>query len=231
MKLLVNSPADIRERMTETRLRKGDAAERLASELRRAVVSGEFQPGEPLRQEELAERFSSSRMPVREALRALDAEGLVRLVPNRGAIVAPIDAREFQENVEMREAAETLAMKLAIPHVSNALLDEAAMIQKDIEASGNADFGYLNKAFHCTLYRPCDRPRLLAHISGLHDIAGRYLTFTLSNLGYSSRSSDEHRLLLKACYDRDAERAVEILRTHIVGAGEALSSFLRDREG
>lgn len=214
------------EKAAEKKARKGDRAADLAFSIRQAIITGEFEPGSPLRQEELAKTYNASRMPVREALRMLNAEGLIRIYPNRSAVVAPIDALELRENYEMREAAERLAVKLAIPQLSNAQIDAAALIQEQIDACEPGAFGALNKQFHQTLYQPCQRPRLLAHISGLHDIAERYLRFTIAKLGYTELSAREHRDLLEACYQRDLERALAITSAHIVEAGRTLERFL-----
>ena len=206
----------------------------LVSRLRQLIITGEIPPGSPLRQEELARSFDASRMPVREALRTLSAEGLVLLRPNRGAIVAPIDADEMREIVEMREAAEVLAIRLAIPHLSNAQIDAAARIHrqighKQIGASDERTFGQLNKAFHMTLYEPSARPRLLAHISALLDVAERYLQFALVRLDYVGTSAEEHRAILDACYARDGNAAARLISDHIVHAGKALEAYLRKR--
>ncbi|MEP3246504.1 MAG: GntR family transcriptional regulator [Sneathiella sp.] len=211
--------------------KKGDRTELLVEALRTAIILGELEPGQALRQEELAQNYSSSRMPVREALRTLSGEGLVQLIPNRGAIVAPINADELQENTEMREVSELLALRLAVPHLSNAQIDEAAAIQDLIERSSIEKFGGLNKAFHAKLYEPCKRPRLLAHITSLHDIAERYMHYTLSRLDYTEASSDEHRMLLDACYQRDVEAAQAILSNHISKAGVVLGTHLRNLRG
>jgi len=213
--------------MTEEK-KRGDRALGLVQRIRQAIIAGDLPPGSALRQEELAATFASSRMPVREALRTLDAEGLVRLIPNRGAIVAPIDADELRENFEMREVSEVLAIRLALPHLSNAQIDRAARIQERIDHCDLAEFGPLNKAFHLTLYEPANRPRLIAHIGGLHDIADRYLRFTLAKLDYADRSAEQHAALLDACYRRDEAAAMALTAQHIVDAGQTLETYLRD---
>lgn len=215
--------------MSNESLKRGDRAQHIEVQLREAIIAGKLAPGSALRQEELAKRFASSRMPIREALRTLNAEGLVQLIPNKGAIVSPIDANELRENFEMREVAETLAIRLAVPNLSNAQIDRAAQIQAAIVGSEVIDFGPANKAFHTTLYAPAERPRLIAHILGLHDIADRYLRFTLLHLDYIVRSSDEHDAILEACYRRDVEAAVRLTSAHITHAGRTLERFLRDR--
>ncbi len=208
--------------------RSGDQTRVLITELRKEIISGALRPGEPLRQDVIAERYKVSRMPVREALRVLEAEGLALLVPNKGASVAPLDLLELQEIYEMRVSAETLALRLSLPEISNAQIDRAARIQDDIESADLRDFGALNKAFHRTLYEPCGRPRLLAHIDGLNDVADRYLRFTIKALDYAERSNSDHRALLEACRKRDEVEALSILSSHIIDAGEVLKNYLTD---
>ena len=177
-----------------------------------------------LRQEELAKAYASSRMPVREALRTLNVEGLVQFHPNRGAVVSPVDPFELHENYEMRDVSEGLAIRLAIPQLSNAQIDKAAAIQRQIDSCHIDEFGALNKEFHLTLYEPCRRPRLISHISTLHDIAERYLRFTIMTFNYYSRSSEEHRELVDSCYQRNVDRAVSITSSHIIEAGRTWSN-------
>lgn len=208
-------------------LNRGDRAQELAILLRRQIVSGQLLPGMPLRQEELARSFDTSRIPVREALRLLQAQGLVQLEPNKGAIVTPLQVEDLREITEMRDAAERLAMKTALPHLSNAQIDLASTIQDEIEQSDIADYGRLNKELHLTLYRFCDRPRLLEHISNLHDAAERYLGFTLTQLDYVAQSSTEHRAILDACYSRDENKVLKLLSLHILEAGATLEKSLR----
>lgn len=209
--------------------RGSDQVTALTDELRAQIITGDLRPGQPLRQELLADRFATSRMPIREALRVLEAEGLVVLVPHKGATVAPLDPDELEEVYEMRVVAETLALRRAIPELSNAQIDRAERIQDRAEAGGLRGFGSLNKAFHTTLYAPCGRPRLLAHIAGLVDVANRYLTFTAGSLDYRDRSHREHRDLLAACRRRDEAAASDLLARHITEAGETLLRYLRDQ--
>jgi DNA-binding GntR family transcriptional regulator len=206
--------------------RSGEHAALIAEALRDQIISGALKAGEALRQERLASRFETSRMPVREALRILENEGFVVMAPNKGAVVAPLDAADMREIYEMRAVAEMLAMRLAIPEISNAQIMRAIEIQAQAEQSPIQDFGALNRKFHETLYSPCARPRLLAHINSLCDLADRYLRIAATSLGYTERSHREHRALLEAVEARDADRAARILNAHIMDAGEALHAFL-----
>lgn len=209
--------------------RTGEQANRIARALRDEIVSGALKAGQPLRQERLAEAFETSRIPVREALRILESEGLVQLSPNKGACVAPLDIEAFREVYEMRAVLETLALRLAIPELTNRQIDHAAMIQEEAEASPPADFGALNKAFHMALYEPCARPRLLSQASGLNDIADRYLKLAATQLNYLDHSHREHHALLDACRRRDGTAACGILGRHIEDAGNTLYVLLSRR--
>ncbi|TQV82303.1 GntR family transcriptional regulator [Denitrobaculum tricleocarpae] len=206
--------------------RHGEQATEVLEVLREDIVSGRLQAGSVLRQQLLAERFGVSRMPIREALYRLEAEGFISFTPNKGAMVAPVSAADLQEIYEMRVAAETLALRLALPELTNAQIGRAEDLQEKMESAPVADFGRLNAAFHTTLYQPCARPRLLAHIENLSNAADRYLRMTVSTLDYAKVSHGEHRALLDACWRRDEMAAIESLTRHIEDAGRKLHERL-----
>jgi DNA-binding GntR family transcriptional regulator len=209
--------------------RPGDQSDELAAALRRRIVVGEIAAGTPLRQEDLARRLDVSRMPLREALRTLAAEGLVTVRPNRGAAVAPIDADELREITDLRVALETLAIRQAVPGLSNDRIDAAGAIQDEIERGDDEAFVALNAQFHMTLYEATGRPLLLRQIATFHSMSERYLRVAIGDLGLNPRSSREHRALLDACYARDADRAATVLTEHIVIPGRAVEASLRQR--
>lgn len=203
-----------------------DQARRIADRLRERIVGGELAAGRPLRQERLAQEFGTSRMPVREALRLLQAEGFVEVVRNRGATVARIDLEDLQEIYELRGLCEPFALALAIPDLTDRRIAAAGALQDDLERGPLEAFGRLNKAFHMTLYEACGRGRLLSHIGLLNDAADRYLRMAIVRLDYAERSHAEHRALLDACRARDVARATELLHGHIRTAGASLVAAL-----
>ena len=207
--------------------RKGDQSDELATTLRRRIVLGDFVAGTPLRQEDLARSLSVSRMPLREALRTLAAEGFVDIRPNRGAVVAPIDADELREITDLRVVLETMAIRHAIPRLSNDQIDAAAAIQDEIERGHDPEFVALNAQFHITLYEAMSRPMLLRQITTFHSLSERYLRVAIGDLGLNPRSSREHRALLDACYARDAETAASLLSEHIQAPGRAVETRVR----
>lgn len=203
----------------------------IADALRSAIVAGLFREGQSLRQDEIATQFGVSRIPVREALRQLEAEGLVTLHPNRGATVSTLSPVEIQEICEIRIALETTAIGLAIPQMTALDLQKAKAIleatEKEIEASRSVE---LNWEFHATLYTPANRPRLLGMIKTLHVNIDRYVRLLLEKMNYLEQSQQEHYQLLDACMRQDTKAAVKLLKRHIEAVGEQLAVYLHKQQ-
>ncbi|TWT10938.1 GntR family transcriptional regulator [Reyranella sp. CPCC 100927] len=198
-------------------------AERVAGILREAIAKGSLKAGTVLRQDELAARFGFSRMPIRDALRQLEAEGIVSIHPTRGAFVAGMDSAEISEIYAVRELLEVEALKLSCPKLTEAQLTEASAILDKIDVEPDVGrWGTLNRAFHLTLYGACGNARLLGLIEAQHNAADRYVRVLLSNLDYRARSQSEHRKLLAACRKRDVARAVMWLAKHLREGSETL---------
>ena len=208
------------------RHRLGQDAASIAAVLRADIVSGVLAPGSRLGQEQLAERFATSRMPVRDGLRMLEGEGLVLIPRNRSAVVAPLDAADCREITQMRAVLEPLALGHAIAEISDRQLARAERIQADLERADEAQFGALNKMFHQALLTAAQKPRLLAIIASLHELSERYVHVAAIGLDHAGRSHVEHRALLRACRQRDASVACDLLASHIRDAGEALARQL-----
>jgi DNA-binding GntR family transcriptional regulator len=198
---------------------------RLVDRLRREIVTGAIAPGASLGQEDLAERFGVSRMPVREAIRHLQVLGFVTIEANRRARVATLSCADFLEIYDMRAAAETLAIASAMPHLTNLHLDEAAAVQSRIEASDPSGYGGLNMRFHMTLYRPSGRARLLSHVEMLYNASDLYLSMAVAGPKIFDRSNREHRRLIEICRRRDTGAATDCVRRHIEGARDALAQL------
>lgn len=206
-------------------------ADQVSAVLREAIAGGALPGGAVLRQDELAARFGFSRMPIRDALRQLETEGLVTIHPTKGAFVAMMDGREIREIYAIRELIEIEALSLSCPRLTDEKLEEAGDILGQIDAEANAArWGALNAAFHSALYSQCGNDRLLALIDAHHSAADRYVRVLLSNLDYHGRSQREHRELLAACRKRDRKKAVAALRSHLREGSETLFNAVRDRE-
>ena len=212
--------------MKRKRIRNGDTAEQIAAVLRAEIVAGDHAPGAILYQEELAERFQTSRMPIRDSLKILEREGLVVVPANKSATVAPLDPAHFIEINEMRAVAEPLALRTAIPELTNRQIELAVEIQTRAEQSDIANFATLNKDFHMALMEPCGKPLLIAHIASLNDLSQRYFQIAATELKYAKRSDEEHRALIGACMKRDVTAACKILEQHILSASEEMQTLI-----
>jgi DNA-binding GntR family transcriptional regulator len=198
--------------------------------LRERILHGVYPEGEPLRQDAIAEELGVSRIPVREALRQLEAEGLVTFNPHRGAVVSTLSLDEIEELFELREQIELDLFRRAMPNITaqdvaraKEILDtyETALTNGDV-----ASWGEMNWQFHSTLYAPSRRPFTLGFAQKLHQQCDRYLRMQLALTHGELRASEEHRGILGSVKKKDARRAVQLLRDHIVGAGRLLRDFL-----
>ncbi|MBP2302950.1 GntR family transcriptional regulator [Azospirillum picis] len=206
------------------------ATEFVEAAMREAILAGTLPAGSPLRQEELAAAFGVSRMPVREALRQLEARALVEFHPHRGAVVAEISAEDSADIGAIRAALEPAALRLSLPRLTPEDFALAAELIAEMDAESDPGrMGELNRRFHMTLYARAGRPRLLALVEQHLAAADRYLRFQFAALGYHPRSQDEHHALLAACRAGDADAACEAVTRHVLQAGDLLAAFLRDR--
>lgn len=217
--------------VADGRMRFRTASAFVAGALRSAILTGAIEPGTALRQDELATVFDVSRMPIREALRQLEAEGLIDFKPHKGAVVTVLMAHDAGEIYEMRSMAETFALRISLGTLTDSALDSAEAVQEQMEREKDVmQWGILNEEFHRILYSGVERVRLSALIGTLNASVDPYIRFLLKNLNYVSQSHNEHRQLLAACRARDVNAAVEILNSHLTNGGKALTEFLRERE-
>jgi DNA-binding GntR family transcriptional regulator len=194
------------------------ASERVAASLRRAILSGRYEPGSRIRQETLAEEFGTSRQPVRLALKRLESEGLVVLIANSGAWVARLDVDECIEIHKIRERLEALAIEEATPHLSAATIERLKTTQDRIETIGDIEvFLRLDREFHLIAYSACGMPRLTRDIERFWDSTHHYRRAFARAVGPEGLRSAgwEHRLLIEAIENRDAAGAGRLVAAHI----------------
>jgi DNA-binding GntR family transcriptional regulator len=205
----------------------GNTPELIAASLRTAILQNQIKSNQPLRQDQLAEQFGVSKIPVREAMVQLRAEGLVAFAPNRGFVVSELSPAEVEEIYAMRTALETMALEKAIPKLRSAdLIRAAGVLEISRTEEDRLQWGELNWEFHATLYQAAAWPRLLSTIQMLHNNVARYLLIYLGRLSARDASQAEHLKILHACRKNDAERAVKILQQHLGRASERLVAFL-----
>lgn len=208
-----------------------NTAELIAGALRADILQGRLKSSQPLRQDDIAAKFGVSKIPVREALYQLKAEGLVTFIPNRGAAVSELSIQEVDEIYAMRIALETVALQRALPRLTIADLTRADDILIAIDHEQNvARWSELNWEFHATLYAPANLPRLLDWVHTLHVNVARYLVIYLASLDYQTTSQQEHRTIVTACRHGDIETATKTLQLHLQSASQQLTTFLTQRQ-
>jgi len=194
------------------------ASERVAAHLREAILGGDIKPGERLRQEEIAERLGASRLPVREALRMLEAEGLTELEPNKGARVPLLGSREVDLLYQMRERLEPLALAESMPSLGQADLHGLGQLQSRIQDwPGVAEFIVLDREFHLLSYSRCNMEPLFTTVTRLWNSTQYYRRIYMMLTGATGHwiVNAEHNLLLDAVRRGDATNAGFYLQGHI----------------
>lgn len=196
--------------------------------LRSAIADGTFATGAKLSQDGIASMFGTSRIPVREALRQLESEGLVEIVPNRGAVVAGLSFVEAIDVMDIRIGLECRALELAVP---NLLESDLAAAEQVLEAYDRASrpehWGEMNRRFHQILYEPCDRPRLVALIETNVSHISRFARTHISRLTGKGEPQRDHHDIVAACRRGDPERAARALRDHLLRTQKVLLSAAR----
>jgi DNA-binding GntR family transcriptional regulator len=196
----------------------GAAGARIASELRDAILDGEYVPGARIRQEDLAERSGASRVPVREALRMLEAEGLLTLVANTGAWVTRLTLADCEELYRIRERIEPLLLAYSIPALSPSAIDRFAELADAMEAADDVEeFLRLDREFHLGSYAGAETSVLGDLVLGLWNRTQHYRrAFTRVFRSEGDRSvHHDHQLLVAAFRRGDTEEAERILAAHI----------------
>ena len=210
------------------------AANQVVQELRERILSGDLPVGAHLRQEAVAEMFGLSRIPVREALQRLDAEGWVTFAPHRGAFVAGLSALEVAELFELRLLLEPHLLERAVPRFGTedlqALRAAAERFEAALEQDDRAAWGAANRAFHRQLYAPAGRPRIAALAQGFDLRVEAYVGAHLALDGIRERATAEHRRLVAAVEAGDGVRAVGFLRTHLERTRADLVGWIVQRE-
>ncbi len=204
--------------------------------LREKILSGELREGEQLRQDAIASEFQISRIPVREALSHLAAEGLINIVANRGAVVSALSPDEIMQMFETRAALECYMLRCAIPNMKQEDFEAAEDVLKHYEESLEKDsevksWGAWNWSFHSALYIPAGRAFMLAYVKNLNVNCDRYTRLHLLFTRELHRAGQAHRELLDACKTKDPDVAAAALWKHITEAGECLKEIIqRHRE-
>lgn len=206
------------------RSRHETAQELVLETLREAILDGILPPGARLRQEDLAAAFKTSRIPVREALRVLEYEGLAESEPHRGFAVTALDADQIEEIYELRTVLETHAVRVAVPLLTQPDLDDLQRLYDAMEAAQAADEKLATREqFYLRLYSVTARPRLVGLIARLRQEVARSLRWKLVQ-----HSPSHHELFFEAVKSGDADLAAAELAAHYRKVVALLRRFLRE---
>jgi DNA-binding GntR family transcriptional regulator len=201
--------------------------QKVLESLREAIMRGYLESWQQLRQDDIAFQLGVSRIPVREALMQLEAEGLVTFYPYKGAVVSTLSPDEAKEIFEIRFILESEALRFAFPNLSNDVLDEALRLVEEAGAEkDSANWSDQNWKFHSFLYQYAKRPRLLAMIDSLNQNIDRYIRIYLRTLSFQSESIEAHKQLITALRERNIEKAVDLLKEHLKNAEHHIIQYL-----
>ncbi len=199
-----------------TTLRRTNVAQEVAAGLREEILRARLPPGSRLRQEQIAARFGVSTTPVREAFRALEAEGLVRLDPGKGVLISRPSIDSVRETYEIRAALENLAIRHAVRALTEDDLTELAWLLEEMDHTEDAvRWIEMNNTFHDMIYAAAGRPKLRGMILNLRDSMAGYMHSAIQGAVASGRASREHKEILTACRTRDVEAAQRAVAIHI----------------
>ena len=199
--------------------------------LRQAILRGELKPGERLMEIQLANKLGVSRTPIREAIRKLELEGLVLMIPRRGAEVAEITEKSLRDVLEVRGALEELAVKLACQKITDEQIQELRMAEKEFEmalSSGDVTvYAEADVKFHDVIYRATDNQRLIQLLFNLREQMYRYRVEYLKREEAHGNLLIEHRRIIETIANRDMDAAVDAVCQHIDNQVSAVIDTIR----
>lgn len=203
--------------------------------IREKILSGEIKAGQPLRQAALATELNVSRIPIREALLQLEAEGLVSFEPHKGATATELNADQVDELFELRAMLESDLLASSIPNLSDEKLEEATSLLKQLDRALGTEnaankWSELNSSYHDCLYSASDKPQTKDLVNILNKNADRYIRMHLLWAGGISKAESEHNEILTHCKNKDIDKAIMVLKKHILGSRDEIKSFLLGRE-
>lgn len=209
------------------KIKAASTADLIANELKKMLNNGVFSDGDRLVERDLASQFSVSRIPMREAIKRLENDGLVEIFPNRGAVVKKLSVADVNEIYQLRALLESEAIFLSVNNLTFEELAKAELIHNVLESS--TDFvqqGRLNRELHDLLYSKCNNSRLLSMIDNARNQIERYEYLQRNLLSKTVFFQEDHHSILEACKQRNAELAKEKTKEHIQNAGKVLGEFL-----
>lgn len=209
-------------------------SQQVYAHLRAGILDSTYPPGSSLPEEAMAAKLNVSRVPIREALRRLSAEGLVTVVPRQGATVTELTSKQFLDAYQVREVLEVLAVRLAVPRLTQDDLDQLDALQHAMHLAADANdaeaFFAVNAEFHGFVVDKADNGDLKSIYDSLIDRMRRYRTPSLDLRGGMTTSLDEHATLLIAIREGNTDEAAHLMAQHIHVPQGALEEELGSEE-
>jgi len=200
--------------------------------LRKAILKGEFQPGERLMEIMLANRLGVSRTPVREAMRQLENDGLVIMVPRKGAQVAKITRRELYDVLEVRKSLEILAVEKACERITKeqeeAIIEAEKAFRQLVDTDDITAIAEADVAFHDVIYEAAGNRRLTQILSNLREQMYRFRVEHLKNKSSRAALADEHLAIMEAVLKQDSDRAKYLTGVHIDNQKRSIDNKLEE---
>ena len=197
--------------------------------LRQAILRGELKPGERLMEIQLAERLGVSRTPIREAIRKLELEGLVLMIPRRGAEVAKISEKNLRDVLEVRRCLEELAVELACQRMDDEALERLALAHKKfMEVVKGTDMMQMAEAYHDVIYEATGNQRLIQLLNNIREQMYRYRLEYIKDAGKRQILVHEHERILAALQQHHVKEAKDAMREHIENQEITVSQKIKE---
>ncbi|GCA67399.1 GntR family transcriptional regulator [Mediterraneibacter butyricigenes] len=202
--------------------------------LRQAILRGELKPGERLMEIQLANKLGVSRTPIREAIRKLELEGLVLMIPRKGAEVAEITEKNMLDVLEVRRALEELAVKLACERITEEeiqeLKDAADAFQKILSEKDITKIAEADEAFHDVIFKSTGNDRLIQLLNSLREQMYRYRLEYLKREEYHPQLLEEHQQIIDRITRKDQSEAAELIDRHIGNQVDVMLEMIRHKK-
>lgn len=202
--------------------------------LRKGILTGELKPGERLMEIHLANRLGVSRTPIREAIRKLELEGLVTMIPRRGAEVANITEKNLKDVLEVRRALESLAIELACERITEEtkleLEERLKKVEDAVQTKDSSLIASADVAFHDTIVEASGNNRLIQLVNNLGEQMYRYRFEYIKDMSKHPQIMSEHKIMFQCIMDKDKAKAAQIVKVHIDNQEEAIMRKIKKEQ-
>ena len=202
--------------------------------LREAILKGDLKPGERLMELQLASKLGVSRTPIREAIRMLEQEGLAVTTPRKGAEVAKMTLKDMEDVLEIRDALDELAVRIACQKITDEQLkqleDVKELFEKNTQTNKVKNIAEADVSFHDVIYEATGNPKLVTLLNNLREQVYRYRVEYIKDPKNYPTLIAEHEAILDSLKNRDVKNAVEAMHVHVANQAEAVKMVIQEQE-